>query len=336
MRGSVAAAAAMAMLAWWALAPAQDVPATASAPAVAASAPAPEPLPVPGSGPMAAPASGPATRPAVSAGSAVCRQAEQLVAKALSSNPVDEKLLRAVLLQAALVEVGYVAEGERGFTMTGVATAKADPDAQAVRLARQQGSDVPEEWIDILKAPLAKRPKVMVRLLLAVPKGLLAELGPALGQADADVRTGLLKLSEKFPFMTNARDWGEVAGPGLRPATADGLGLWLAHSSGSGKGATSATPVPEGEEFSVEAYLTPPQKVVGARDNFPVLPCLGLEGQWGATAGNADLAAQLKKLLAEAVAPLSALDDKAAGIIAKQLPGAPATQPATRPFGKGP
>ena len=267
----------------------------------------------------------PATRPAVPAGAGVYWLPKQLVAKALSSRPVDEKLLAAVLRQAVMVQASYWAEGEHG---GGIATTKPRPDVKSVRLVRRQGGDVPQEWIDILKAPLEERPKVDVMLLFAVPEELRADRARALAQADEHLRAGLLKLAEKFPFMTNAQDWErEVGHPAPRPDpdNNDRLGFGLASDRGKTAG---PTPVPE--KFSIFAVMEPPHNQDGQLAMTMCFAFLGLEGQCGTGRGNAELAAQLEKLLAEALAPLRELDDKAAKIIAAQLS---ATQPATQAAG---
>ena len=154
--------------------------------------------------------------------------------------------------------------------MTGVATTKADPDAESVRLVRQQDGDVPREWIEILKAPLEKRPNVQVTLLLAVPEELRAERARALARAEAHLRAGVAKRAKEFPFMTNARDWEKISRPTSRPNSADRMGLWLAHSSGRGKGVTSQRSIPEGEEFSILAVVNPPENEVGQLMTTPI------------------------------------------------------------------
>ncbi len=129
-----------------------------------------------------------------------------------------------------------------------------------------------------------------------------------LAQADAAIREGLVELAKKFPQLEKARDWEEVTS---KRSEAGRIGIWLAHSD-QGKARTSDEPVPEAERYSLSVFVQRGPSRPARAGPFPIYPNLGLVGQVGASAGDPQLEGALKKLVADALAPLKELNDKAA------------------------
>ena len=278
---------------------------------------------------------GPTSRPTEDSSKALARRVGAMAEAALRQKPADANRLREVLREA--IEVSATFESDK------LSDRERLRDQKHVRLVRQVAGDVPPDWIDQLTAPLAERPSVRLRVdLFAVPAKLKDDRGRLLAEADARIRNGLLDLAEKFPHMKNARDWGQLSRIEKPPAGLDRLSLWLSHNSG-GKAGTSDRPVPENERFSVLVSLGPPSPQITQMVRSPIYPCLGLTGQCGASAGDANVDAALKKLLADALAPLADLDQQAAKAVSAGLgvatqsstarPSPAQTQPAKASFG---
>ncbi len=138
------------------------------------------------------------------------------------------------------------------------------------------------------------------------------KVNPLLAKADADIRAGLLRLSEKFPqlkttnFHTLAKDLEKKPEVGT-------VDVSVGHYSGS-KGGLH-TPVAKEDTFDVTVFLRRERPA----DNDPNAPApqwsvehvykhLGLVGHIRTSAGDEKLDAALKKLVDEALAPLAKLE----------------------------
>lgn len=138
-----------------------------------------------------------------------------------------------------------------------------------------------------------------------------------LAKADADIRAGLLRLSDKFPqlkttnFQTLAKDLERKAEVGT-------VDVSVGHYSGS-KGGQPA-PVAKEDTYSVVVFLrrarpadTDPNAPQPQMAEESVYQHLGLVGRIRASAGDEKLDAALKKLVDEALAPLAKLDKQVGG-----------------------
>ena len=190
----------------------------------------------------------------------------------------------AALLLGALVVAVLAASVAIYAAETGASTSEAPQD-----IATEDAQRVPVEEMS-LEDIIAKRDR------------LLAE-------ADGKIRSGLVELAEKFPQLKKAKSWdGQIH----RPARDGQISLWLFHTH-LGKAADSAQFVPEKDRYSLLAVVRPPHSQPIQMMMGPLYPDLGLVGQVNAWATDPELAAALKKLVSEALAPLGALNIKAEG-----------------------
>ncbi len=142
-----------------------------------------------------------------------------------------------------------------------------------------------------------------------IPLELRVERDRLLAEAEANIRTGLLKLAERFPVLTKAKAWGVYASEASR-SEAGRIGINLYHTD-RGKTATEES-LPADKRFGITVSVHRPAKEKPQRVTVPLYPNLGLVGWIGSSAGAPDLDAALKKLLGESLAPLKELDVKAA------------------------
>ncbi|MHC4212050.1 MAG: tetratricopeptide repeat protein [Planctomycetota bacterium] len=125
-----------------------------------------------------------------------------------------------------------------------------------------------------------------------------------LGEIGAEIRKGIIELSQRFPQLAKSSDWtrflAETSGQGR-------IEIGLRHIYGS-KSGNSSKPVLENDRYSVLVVIKPPPPQTEQIAMFPLYPNLGLVGQVGTSAGNPDLDTSLKKLVDDALLPLKQLD----------------------------
>ena len=125
-----------------------------------------------------------------------------------------------------------------------------------------------------------------------------------MSKADEQIRSGLLEFAEKYPQISKVRDFQRtISGQSEKGR----ISIWPRQTH-LGKGATTDQPVPEKEQFSVLVMLQePPNK--SAMGMGPIYPNLGLVGQIHAMAGDPELEVALKKLVDDALKPLTEFND---------------------------
>lgn len=168
-----------------------------------------------------------------------------------------------------------------------------------------------------------KPPVVSNHCIIYVQPALSAELlgqrNRLLAQADAKIREGVIQLAERFPNLKKGRDWDRLS----RPSQIGRIGISFRRSY-RGKAATEESPFPEEEEFGVLVVIEEPRPELMQLATSPLYANLGLVGQVGSGAGDPQLDAALKALIAKALDQLKQLEAKAAGIQpATQLPKGP-------------
>jgi hypothetical protein len=241
---------------------------------------------------------------------AVGHYVDQLLTEALSKKPVDEGAVQRVLELATFVHVSYYAEGEE-LAVGPVATTRPDADARSVVLSRESAGKMPAEWMAMLKAPLAKRPKVMVTVVPAVPEEMRKERNAALSQAGQTLAKGLAELGAKYPYMKKATGWEDA-----RQIPAERENLFVS----AYRVRDGLAEVPAGEGYQVMVMLSQavemqvqwPSELVWYRS-------LGMTGETRATADEPELAAALKALVKKALVPVEEVDGRAARVLAGRL-----------------
>ena len=83
--------------------------------------------------------------------------------------------------------------------------------------------------------------------------------------------------------------------------------MFIVHTKHQGSKAAQPTGDPEGEEVTILVYLEEPRSEENQLAG-PIYPNLGLVGQISTRADNANLDAELKQLVADALRPLRDLD----------------------------
>jgi len=127
-------------------------------------------------------------------------------------------------------------------------------------------------------------------------------------------------LADRYPLLKKGKPWDRLE----RPSDPGRIGIYLRRQHG-GKGGTDAKPFPPLEAFSILVVVKPPPDQIESLVLTPLYRHLGLVGQVSTRAADPRLDAALKKLVSDALAPLSQLERQASA-----LPAAPATQPAAR------
>jgi hypothetical protein len=154
---------------------------------------------------------------------------------------------------------------------------------------------------------------------------LIRERDALLAQVDTEIRKGLLKLGDSFPQLkAEPTFWKNLN----QPSQPGQVSIWLYHTD-KGKGA-KAQQMPPQERVVIMVHLRkppdePPQM---GRMQFRGL---GLFGQLATSAGDPQLDAALKKLVADAVAPLVKLEEH----VSTPTTQPATTRPATAPSGRG-
>ena len=155
-------------------------------------------------------------------------------------------------------------------------------------------------------------------VVIEIQGGAVATPSPRdrlLDEAGRRIREGLLTLSGQFPQLktANNRPLAEALGGGASPPGY--LSIWLGRANRPQKAPWKAEPIEDARTWSFMVILeelpddpqAPPRQAMSI---FRLYPNLNLGGQQSARAGDPKLDAALKKLLAEAVAPLKAMDER--------------------------
>jgi hypothetical protein len=125
-----------------------------------------------------------------------------------------------------------------------------------------------------------------------------------LQEADAKIRKGLLKLSEKYKQLSKARDWNNIISG---KSNIGQINIFLFHKD-TGKAQTSQKSIPKNEQYHVLVVIQTPPEELPQMAMSNLYPNLGLVGQVGASAGDAKLEADLKKLIDESLKPVEKLE----------------------------
>ena len=244
----------------------------------------------------------------------ILRLRREMVLKSLTATPVDTEMLKA-----ALRDIGHVGLGYRGgLFREGVSKTgrlKLYPDGYEyegiyVSLNRDTCDAPPDDWLTQLIAPLTKGftpVDLLMLLVFSTPPEMRPERDRLVAEADAKIRAGLLDLSSKHHQMRETTD-GPIENNLARPSLAGAITIWVAQYHGS-RGET-ARAVSSTEQYYVNIVLYQvgnPRHAMAVRfsDGYP---CIGLEGKVEVSAGDPELDAALKKLVRDALAPLSELD----------------------------
>ena len=160
-------------------------------------------------------------------------------------------------------------------------------------------------------------------LAAGLPAGIQNERDRLLAEADAKIRDGVRKLAETYPLLKKGMSWER-----LKLASAPGrIGIHIRRTQ-AGKGRTDALEFPPSEAFSILVVVKPPPDEIEQLALRRMYPRLGLVGQVGTRAANPDMDAALKKLVADALEPLTELEER----VSKQPHEA---APATSNFRRG-
>lgn len=260
------------------------------------------------------------------------RQRGEMIFKALEAEPVDVAALRR-----ALQDIGHVEATCRSGPLKKWADGARIIEGQihlteTVGLNRAEGGAPPAEWIEKLTAAVkgGKRP-VVLKLAFAAEPAVRARRDRILAEADRKVRDGLKQLAETHPQLKKT-NWGTLEEALAGESPAGRISIWAAHYQGGKSGLK--TPVAKEDRYNLFVLLRPLHwPVPGGEWRMDQMHThLALMGQVFADAGDPELRAALKKLVADAVAPLERLNDAAAkGELPMEAPVEAEAQPTTRP-----
>jgi len=255
-------------------------------------------------------------------------QRGRVIFEAMESTPVNAAALGEALRDIGHVEATYHSPPLKKWTDGAQVIDGRIHLKTTVGLNRGEGGEAPPEWVEKLTAPLQKELRlVTLKLAFAPPAEVAAERDRLLAHADRKLRAGLRELAKTYPQL-HITNWGtlEEALAGRSPAGR--ISIWVGRYHGGSTGIQR--PVPKELGYNVFVLLRPLHWPVppGQWAMHPMYSRLALMGQAYADAGDPSLRAELKKLVADALAPLERLDDRAAG---RTTATAPATQPATAP-----
>ena len=254
-------------------------------------------------------------------------QRGRMIFNALKAVPVD-----TAAVARALQDIGHVEATFRSQPLTRWVDGARIADGRihvtkVVALSRASRGPAPADWIEKLTAPVkAGQDPTLLRLAVAPAADVRARRDEILAQADAHIRAGMAKLADDFPQLKKT-NWGSLTQALAGKSPPGRISIWVAHYAGGKAGAR--TPVEKNDRYNVMVLLRPlhwpvpagewrMQQVHGER---------ALMGQVFADAGDPDLRSAVKKLIADALAPLERLNDQAAS-------GKPTTRPAeSRPAG---
>ena len=254
----------------------------------------------------------------------------RMIFNALKAEPLD-----TAAVARALQDIGHVEATFRSQPLTRWVDGARIVNGQihvtkVVALNRASRGPAPADWVEQLTAPIkAGHDPTLLRLAVAPADDVRARRDKILAQADAQIRAGMAKLADDFPQLKKT-NWGSLTQALAGKSPTGRISIWVAHYSGGRTGAR--TPVAKEARYNVMVLLRPLQWPVppGEWRMQQVHGELALMGQVFADAGDPDLRSAVKKLVADALAPLERLNDQVAS-------GAATTRPAeSRPAGDAP
>jgi beta-lactamase regulating signal transducer with metallopeptidase domain len=159
--------------------------------------------------------------------------------------------------------------------------------------------------------PMARAEKMGAEAEAELKAGpeLLQERDRLLAEADARIRKGLLQLATRFPQLRKERSWQWL----MSPSEAGRISIGLSYPPPPKARPRHGVPFRETERFSIWVTVRPRPSEIPQMALFPKYPNLGLVGQVGVSAGDANLEAVLEKLVKDALEPLQRLNDRADG-----------------------
>ncbi|MHB9133741.1 MAG: hypothetical protein ACYDBB_21975 [Armatimonadota bacterium] len=168
------------------------------------------------------------------------------------------------------------------------------------------GTRTKPELMKEIKGYVAARVKVP-----ELPADVLKNRARLLAAADTQIKDGLRTLAKTYPQLLTT-NYGTLADALAEKQRTDTICIYIGHYSGHKGGV--ATPMAKKDTFSVIVVLnqhTPADDfgTVGQLGVFPLYPNIQLGGQVVTSAGDPKLAAALKKLVEDALAPLAKLDE---------------------------
>ena len=254
-------------------------------------------------------------------------QRGRMIFNALKAEPLD-----TAAVARALQDIGHLEATFRSQPLTRWVDGARIVDGRihvtkVVALKRASRGPAPADWIEKLTAPVkAGQDPTLLRLAVAPAADVRARRDEILAQADAQIRAGMAKLADDFPQLKKT-NWGSFTQALAGKSPPGRISIWVAHYAGGKTGAR--TPVEKNDRYNVMVLLRPLHWPVPAGEwrMQQLHGELALMGQVFADAGDPDLRSAVKKLIADALAPLERLNDRAAS-------GKPTTRPAeSRPAG---
>jgi len=240
-------------------------------------------------------------------------QRREMAAKALAAKPPDRDLLRQALKNIGHVSVFYVGEVVEA-PAEGTPTVTTDGKhhlTTSVALDREERGAAPDVWVEQLLKPLddgfAPRHVLLAVALSADTRKLRDRI---LAEADVKLREGLRDLAKTFPQLR--RTSRRTLERRIQGRSAKGtISLYVCRSHRV-KGGSEA-PVRERDRYVFIVGLRPLRGSGGEQQMATsyLYPHLALIGKIQVSAGDPKLDAALKKLLADALAPLDQLSHQA-------------------------
>jgi hypothetical protein len=239
-------------------------------------------------------------------------QRGQMIFDALKAQPLD-----TAAVARALQDIGHVEATFRSQPLTRWVDGARIVDGRihltkVVALNRASRGPAPGDWIEQPAATVkAGHDPTVLRLAMAPADDVRARRDEILAQADAEIRAGLAKLADDFPQLKKT-NWGSVTQALAGKSPPGRISIWVAHYSGGRTGARTA--VAKEARYNVMVLLRPLHWPVPAGEwrMQQLHGELALMGQVFADAGDPDLRSAVKKLIADALAPLERLNDQAA------------------------
>ena len=130
---------------------------------------------------------------------------------------------------------------------------------------------------------------------------LLIQQNRLLAEADTQIRSGLIELSNQFPYMRRAEGWERITFNKSKTGT---IYINVTHTNTRKGGGT--IPIPE--MYGVLVVVIPHTSEPTKYGMSPLYRNLGLVGWVGASAQNIELRVALEKLVEDALAPLELLN----------------------------
>jgi len=151
-------------------------------------------------------------------------------------------------------------------------------------------------------------------LAASLPEGIAPERDRLLAAADAKIREGVRKLAKTYPLLKKGVSWEHLE----LASTAGCIGIEFRRQQ-EGKARTDTAKFPPSEAFGILVVVKPPPDEDAQLSLGALFPRLGLVGRVGTGAANPELDAALKKLVADALAPLAELEQRTSQEVADQV-----------------